>query len=336
MNRIFASLTGALHTIATAPITGLETRGDRRTSVAIRRYRNAALPLRYLAPKPNLEIDAMRHPLMATTLILATAAAMTLVPNSGFAQSKQGQPPQGQSGQVPLPQGGFKPPPAAPIKPYQPLAVTPPATFNDPSFDAFRKQLAAIAEKKDRAAVAKLVVASGFFWMQEKDLADKKKPGMANFANAIDLDAKDGSGWETLSGYANEETAEPLPDHQGVICAPAEPSLDPKAFEALVAATKTEPPEWGYPTKDGVEVRSAGKPDAPVIEKLGMTLVRVLPDNGGPDNPNQSAFLHIATPSGKSGFVPMDAVASIGGDQICYMKDGGGWKISGYFGGASQ
>ena len=74
----------------------------------------------------------MRHPLMATTLILATAAAMTLVPNSGFAQSKQGQPPQGQSGQVPLPQGGFKPPPAAPIKPYQPLAMTLPATFNDP------------------------------------------------------------------------------------------------------------------------------------------------------------------------------------------------------------
>jgi hypothetical protein len=278
----------------------------------------------------------MRHPLMATTLILATATAMTLVPDSGFAQSKQGQPPQGQSGQVPLPQGGFKPPPAAPIKPYQPLAITLPATFSDQSFDAFRKQLGAIAEKKDRAALAKLVVASGFFWMQEKDMADKKKPGMANFAGAIDLDAKDGSGWELLTSYANEQTAEPLPDHQGVICSPAEPNIDPKAFEALIAATKTQPQEWGYPTMDGVEVRSAGKADAPVVEKLGLTLVRVLPDNGGPDNPNQSPFLHIATPSGKSGFVPMEAVSSLGGDQLCYIKDGASWKITGYFGGAAQ
>jgi len=278
----------------------------------------------------------MRRPLMATTLVFAAAAAMTLVPESGFAQSKQRQPPQDQSGQVPLPQGGFKPPPAAPIKPYQPLAVTLPATFNDQSFDAFRKQLGAIAEKKDRAALAKWVVASGFFWMQEKDMADKKKPSMANFASAIDLDAKDGSGWELLSSYANEPTAEPLPDHQGVICAPAEPNIDPKTFEALIAATKTQPQEWGYPTKEGVEVRSAGKADAPVVEKLGLTLVHVLPDNGGPDNPDQSPFLHIATPSGKSGFVPMEAVSSLGGDQLCYIKDGANWKITGYFGGAAQ
>src|SRR5271155_5770527 len=73
---------------------------------------------RHFAPKPKPEICAMRRPLMATTLVFAAAAAMTLVPESGFAQSKQRQPPQDQSGQVPLPQGGFKPPPAAPIKPY--------------------------------------------------------------------------------------------------------------------------------------------------------------------------------------------------------------------------
>ena len=37
-------------------------------------------------------------------------------------------------------------------------------------------------------------------------------------------------------------------------------------------------------------MRSAGKPDAPVIEKLGMTLVRVLADNAPPDDPNKAAF----------------------------------------------
>jgi hypothetical protein len=29
-------------------------------------------------------------------------------------------------------------------------------------------------------------------------------------------------------------------------------------------------------------------------------------------------------------------ISSLGGDQICYVKDSGGWKITGYFGGASQ
>lgn len=278
----------------------------------------------------------MRHPFVAATLIFAIATAMTLVPDSGFAQSKQGQPAQDQPGQVPLPGGGFKPPPPAPIKPYQTIAVTLPKEFTDQSFTAFRKQLGDIAQHKDRAALAKLVVAQGFFWMQEKDVADKKKPGIANFASAIDLDAKDGSGWELLSSFANEPTAEPLPDRQNVMCAPAEPTFDPKAFEALINATGTQPPEWGYATADGLEVRGAAKANAPVIDKLGVTLVRVLPDNGGPDANQPPPFLHIATPSGKAGFVRSEALSSLGGDQICYTKDGGGWKITGYFGGYSQ
>jgi hypothetical protein len=267
----------------------------------------------------------MRAPLNATTVILAAIIAATLVPGIGHAQSPQ---------QVPMPPGGFKPPPMAPVKPYKAIAIALPTPYDEPSFVAFRKQLADVAQHKDRPALAKLVVAQGFFWMQDKDLADKRKPGIANFASAINLDAKDGSGWAALMGYANEATAAPLPDHQGLVCGPADPSIDPKAFQALVQATSSEPPEWGYPTKDAVEVRSAAQPNAPVIDKLGLVLVRVLPDSAPPNDPNQQAFLHIATPSGKAGFVPMEAIAGIGGDAICYTKDASGWKIAGYFGGA--
>jgi hypothetical protein len=270
----------------------------------------------------------MRYFFIASTFVFATVAASLTASEGIFAQ--------GQSQQVPLPPGGFKPPPAPPIKPYQPLAVTLPKPYTDPAFAAFRKQLADIAAHKDRAALAKLVVAQGFFWMQDKDLADKHKSGIANLATAIDLDAKDGSGWEILSSYANDPTAEPLQDHPNVICGPAEPDIDPKAFEALLKATQTEPPDWGYPAGDGLDVRGAAKADAPVIEKLGLILVLVLPDSTPPDNQAQQAFLHIATPSGKSGFVPLDAVSSLGGDQICYTKDAGGWKITGYYGGAVQ
>jgi hypothetical protein len=269
----------------------------------------------------------MHHPLIAATLILA-ALPLVFGSESGFAQGQQGQSQQG------LP--NFKPPPMAPIKPYQTVAVTLPKDFTDPSFVAFRKQLGEIAEHKDKAALGKLVVGQGFFWVQDKDVADKKKSGLANLTTALDLDAKDGSGWQFLSGYANEPTGDALPDKPSVICAPAEPNLDTKAFEALINATNTQPPEWGYPIKDGVEVRSAGKPDAPVVDKLGITLVRVLTDNTPPEDPNKEAFLHIATPSGKSGYVPLEAMSSLGTDQLCYTKEGGGWKITGFFGGAAQ
>ena len=269
----------------------------------------------------------MRHRHNATTLILAAALALMLVPEIGRAQ--------GQS-QVPMPPGGFKPPPAAPVKPYKPVAVKPPSAYDDPSFAAFRKQLVDVAQHKDRNALAKLVVTQGFFWMQDKDMADKHKSAIANLAGAINLEAKDGSGWAVLFGYANNSTGAALPDHPGVICAPADPTLDPKEFETVIKATQTEPPDWGYPAKDGLEMRSAPKPNAPVVEKLALTLVRVLPDSAPPEDPNEQPFLHIAAPSGKSGFVPLDTISGLGGDQMCYVKDATGWKITGYFGGVAQ
>jgi len=269
----------------------------------------------------------MRHPLNAATVVLGAVMALMLVPEAGRAQSQP---------QVPMPPGGFKPPPVAPVRPYKPIAITPPPALDDPSYVAFRKELAGIAQRKDRAALANLVVPQGFFWMQDKDHADKRKSGIDNFAAAFNLDAKDGAGWGALANYADDPTAAPLPDRQGVFCAPADPPINPKAFQALVGATHTEPPDWGYPTRDGLEVRGAAKPNAPVVEKLGLTLVRVLPDSAPPQDPNQPAFLHIATPSGKTGFVPMEAMSSLGGDALCYWKSSSGWRIIGFFGGANQ
>jgi hypothetical protein len=267
----------------------------------------------------------MRYPVNVASVILAAVLAALLVPELAHAQNPQ---------QLPLPPGGFKPPPMAPVKPYKPVAVKPPNPYTEASFIAFRKQLADIAQHQDRAALGRLVVPQGFFWVQDKDLADKHKPGLANLAKAINLDAKDGSGWAILGGYANEATAAQLPDRPGLICAPADPNVDQRSFQALIQSTQTEPPDWGYPMRDGIEVRNAPQPNAPVIERLGLTLVRVLPDSAPPEN--QPSFLHIATPSGKSGFVPMDAVSGLGGDQMCYSKDASGWKIAGYFGGVAQ
>jgi hypothetical protein len=260
----------------------------------------------------------MRISFAATTLVLAALAAVSLTAERA---SAQGQP---QLQLLPL-----KPPPAAPIKPYAAVTATLPQPYGDSTFQDFRKQLLDVAGHKDRAALAKLVVAQGFFWLQDKDLADSHKSGIDNLAKAIDLNAKDGSGWDTLAGNASDPTAADFPDHKGVICSPADPALDPKAFQALLEATQTDPQEWGYPLTNGVEVRATAQPNAPVIDKLGTTVVRVIPDSPQPD------FLHVATPSGKAGFVPADAIAPLAGDEICYIKDASGWKITGYLGGVA-
>ena len=161
--------------------------------------------------------------------------------------------------------------------PYKPLLITLPKPFDDPSFEAFRKQLAEVARRKDRATLARLVAAS-FFWVPEDtDVADKGKPAIESLSRALDL--KEPSGWETLANFAAEATAMPDPQHGGAMCAPAEPGFDDKAADELANTTQTDASDWVFPVRDGVEVRAQANASAPVVEKLGLFLIRVLPDD---------------------------------------------------------
>lgn len=266
----------------------------------------------------------MRRHLIVPAVLFAAATIVTLAPASGLAQ-----------GQLPQPPQGFQPPPPAPpapVKPYKPVAVTPAGSYSDPGFAAFRKKLAAAAQSKDRAVLAQLVVAQGFFWVQDKDIADPKKSGIDNLAKAIGLDNPNGPGWDILSSAAADDTLAEVPQNQGLFCAPAPPTFDPRAFQTLVGQTGTDPSDWGYPAGDGVEVRATADPKAPVTGKLGMYFVRVLPDSA-PANAAAPPSLHVALPSGKTGFVAVDDILPLASDQICYTKDASGWKITGYIGG---
>jgi hypothetical protein len=247
---------------------------------------------------------------------------LTLLPPAPPEQAQPQRPPQGQQ------QGQQQP---APPKPYKTVAIVPPQPMNDPSFEAFRKQMTAAAEKKDRKALADLTSKS-FFWMGEKgDKADKRKPGIDNLAKAISLDAKDGTGWETVMGFASDPTAAPFPDKKDTICAPAEPQFDPKALEALAKETGTDEGEWGFPVQPSLEMRAAAQPNSPVVEKLGMHFIRVVDDGSSPQGDNP--MIKVVAPSGKVGFVPADAISPLGNDVMCYAKEGGAWKITGFIGG---
>jgi hypothetical protein len=271
----------------------------------------------------------MRH-LGLISATLAWSAAVALAPVPLAAQSKQ------KSAPPPAPQQAApQQPQAAPPKPYKPLAVTLPAPVTDASFDAFRKDVAAIAQRKDRPALAKIVVAKGFFWEREDGKPAPKKSGIDILALALNLAAKDGSGWEALAGFAAEATAAPLPERKEVLCAPASPTYDERELEGLAQTTQTDPLEWGYPLRADVEVRETPNATAPVIEKLGMHFVRVLDDDSQSTANTAGEWLRVVAPSGKVGFIPADALTSLAGAQLCYVKEGGAWKIAGMIGGGA-
>jgi hypothetical protein len=225
--------------------------------------------------------------------------------------------------------------PLAPPRAYKPVPIKLPAPMRDPSFDAFRRQLGVTAEMKDKAALAK-IVARNFFWIPaDKDVADKRKPGIDNLAKAIGLDGDDTSGWELINDVSLEAAAEPFRDRAGVVCAPAQASFDEKAADVLAKATQTDPTEWAYPSRDGVEVRAEPARTSAVIEKLGLHLVRVYPDDS-PASAVQGDVLRIVTPSGKLGFVPTQVLRPLASDQLCYVKEGSVWKITGVIGGTGD
>jgi hypothetical protein len=257
-------------------------------------------------------------------------------PRAPQQQQQQQRPPQAQPApQQQAPQQQAQPP--APPRPYQAVTISAPPPVGDPSFEAFRNQIVEIAQRKDRARLARLIVAQGFFWdTSQGDKADKRRPGIDNLTRAINLAAQDGSGWEILAGYASDPTAAKPPHRNNVLCAPADPVFDEKALEAVVKATGTEDYDWGFPVQPGLEVRAGPQPNAQVIEKLGMHFVRVMPEDrpASPPAGNEAPALRIVTPSGKVGYVAADALSPLGSDQLCYVKDpGGAWKIAGFIGG---
>ena len=292
-----------------------------------------------------MRILSISTTILMTGMLALPAAAQGTLPRPG----KDGPPPPAaQKGPPPAPQGqkgapppqaqkGAPPPqaqqqlPFVPPAPYTALAVAPPKPYTDPSLAAFRQQLAAVAQKKDRAALAKLVLAKDFFWMKEEGNAAGKKSGIEALATALSLAAKDGSGWETLSEFVSDETASPYPDRPNTVCSPAGPDFKTEDLEKLVAATKTDIGEWGFTAEENIEVKASAQANASVIEKIGMIFVRVMPDLA----PNASQeFMRIVTPSGKVGFVPAEAINPLGSDQLCYGKDAAGaWKIVGMIGG---
>jgi hypothetical protein len=55
-----------------------------------------------------------------------------------------------------------------------------------------------------------------------------------------------------------------------------------------------------------------------------------MPDMSAPDA--DAAMLRIVTPAGKVAYIQADDLSPLGIDQLCYVKEGGAWKVAGYVG----
>jgi hypothetical protein len=263
---------------------------------------------------------------------IAVALLLVLLP-------QQPAPAQGQRGPGTEAPQAQAPAPGTP-GPYKAIAITLPEPSKDASLDAFRKQLGGIAERKDRAALARLIVRQGFFWERESgNGADPNKTGIANLAAAIGLDnAEDpDAGWDTILIYAEDPTVFGLSDRPGVVCGPSDPGFNEDEFQALLDATRTDISSWIYPVARGIDLRAAPRADAPSMEKVALTFIRVLgSDAAGQANPAAGDFVRVMLPSGKVGFVRIADIASLGVGQLCYLKEDGAWKIAGVIGGADE
>src|SRR5260370_24188721 len=110
---------------------------------------------------------------------------------------------------------------------------------------------------------------------------------------------------------------------KGVVCSPAAPSFNEAEMEKLAQSTRTDPADWAYPTATGVEVRAKPEAAAAVVEKLGMVMVRILPE----ENQANGDWLKLVAPYGKIGYAAGRVLAPLGYGQPCYQKDGGGLQL---------
>jgi hypothetical protein len=228
------------------------------------------------------------------------------------------------------------PPPANWRKPYQPVTVKLPAAPEDASFEKFRGELAAVAKGRVYAELERLVAVQGFFWDRDFNGGfERKRPAADNLAAAIKLERRDGMGWATLAAFAAETTAAPFTGRPAIVCAPGEASFDDFEFDHLVDDTRSKSRDWVYPRADKLAVHAAPRANAPVIDTLGLTLVRLLGYLAKDNEPDtlRAAWARIITPAGKAGFVAPSTLRSLSPERLCYGKDGfGRWQIAGFVG----
>jgi hypothetical protein len=224
-----------------------------------------------------------------------------------------------------------------PPKPYGAVALTLPRPLADASFEAFRKELAAIVKRRSQADLLNLVVEKGFFW--ERDFGgsfEADKSAADNFTRAFHFGREIGDTWERLAAIAAERAVSRHETRRGLVCAPGEPIYNRAALDRLYDATNTDGLDWAYPRAASTPVRIVPQPNAALMDTLKLHFVRTLGHSGPENDPDPLAnhWAQVVMPSGKTGYVPPASLTTLLVERLCFGKDARGrWRTAGYVGG---
>jgi hypothetical protein len=243
----------------------------------------------------------------------------------------------------------FAPVPAAAIKktPYPEVRVEVQAEAKaEPALDAMRKQLADAIKRRNTGLLYEFV-GPIFFWNingEPSEQFDKNRDAMHNFKVAFgfrqfgrgsDNQNPENQLWETLDDIVSGSALFQMQGNPGVLCGPA--SAEPVSDEAMDKAierieSEDEDSEWVYSLG---EIKLTEKPGGggavETVSKLAMPIAATHPPTQPLGNNPLPTHFQLLLPSGKTGWVDVDAVQLLAVDKLCYGKGAdGAWKIVGY------
>jgi hypothetical protein len=212
----------------------------------------------------------------------------------------------------------------------------------DAAFESFRKQFSDAVSKKDATTLFALV-APGFVWTQNNNLANDFDPGRDSQHNfrvlfgfrvlGKDADGEVESGplWDNLAAFANEGTYSQPRDN--LVCSPVTATIaNEGVFEQARAKIETpdEGADWYFIVRGTAVTRAPDDKGAP-IATLGLEAVPVLNTHPSSDSGSAPTHYEVLLPSGRTGWIPASAARAFQGDRLCYaLTAKGEWKIAIY------
>lgn len=212
----------------------------------------------------------------------------------------------------------------------------------DEAFQKFRKQFISAVDSKNLKALSALV-APGFVWTVNGALApdyDTGRDPQHNFRVVLGFRAvgKDADGgvdggpfWGVLKGFADDESLNLNSDSGNLVCSPNSASaVNTEVYERAVArvAEAFDGAQWVFLLQSTPVAKAPDDKGTP-IGKIGVEAVPVISTH--PAKADVATHFEILLPSGRRGWIPVNAARPMLSDRLCYvLTPSGDWKIGIY------
>jgi len=216
----------------------------------------------------------------------------------------------------------------------------------DAAFETMRKKLSDAVAKKDGQALFELV-APTFVWTFQGGATadfDMGRDALHNFKvvfgfrpQGADADGpvENGPFWDLLAGFANDGTYYQDTPSGNLVCGPITASaVDENVLEQARKKLEVgeEVADW-YFTLAPTSVAKAPNDTGPPVAKVGLVALPALSvfPASQEGKPAPATHVEVLLPSGKTGWVPVNAVRLLDSERLCYAKTANGdWKIAAF------